>query len=164
MPSDHSEYSESEEKKPQARFHSLPATEALIFDIVKYLLAGNGASSSREIVEYISFTLKKSRRHTAPEIVGVLRNRKMFCPTAGYKKHSGNRWRLDLYELNRYLSSKKYIERAESAEMPQMIVRLKRRNISETIRLLNVVISSEEGMEDNELIDSIYQGLLQLWG
>ena len=63
-------------KKP--KFHSLPATEGLIFDVVKYLLEGNGASSSREIVEHISFGLGKSRRHTAPEIVGVLRNRKMF--------------------------------------------------------------------------------------
>lgn len=99
--------SAAEEKpKEKVRFHSLPATEALIFDIVKYLLEGNGSSSSREIVEYISFTLNKSRRHTAPEIVGVLRNRKMFCPTSGYKKHSGNRWRLDLNELERYINSK----------------------------------------------------------
>ena len=60
----------------KVKFHSLPATEGLIFDIVKYLLEGNGASSSREIVEYISFGLGKSRRHTAPEIVGVLRNRR----------------------------------------------------------------------------------------
>jgi|TARA_R100000152_G_C6775515_1_gene203969 hypothetical protein len=150
--------------KPKGRFHSLPATEALIFDIVKYLLEGNGSSSSREIVEYISFTLNKSRRHTAPEIVGVLRNRKMFCPTSGYKKHSGNRWRLDLNELERYISSKKYTERAEAADLPQMILRLKRRNISETISLLNSVLSAESKMEDDELIHSIHDGLLQLWG
>tara|TARA_R110002020_G_scaffold302081_2_gene517479 strand:+ start:79 stop:573 length:495 start_codon:yes stop_codon:yes gene_type:complete len=154
------------EKKPKekVRFHSLPATEALIFDVVKYLLEGNGSSSSREIVEYISFTLKKSRRHTAPEIVGVLRNRKMFCPTSGYKKHSGNRWRLDLNELERYINSKKYNDRAEAADLPTLILRLKRRNISETIVLLNEVLSSDVGIEDDTLINSIHNGLLELWG
>jgi len=148
----------------KVKFHSLPATEGLIFDIVKYLLEGNGASSSREIVEYISFGLGKSRRHTAPEIVGVLRNRKMFCPTTGYQKHSGNRWRLDLSELSRYLKAKNYQDRADALGLDTLIERLKRRNISATLTSINELIEGDEGMEDDELINQVYDSLLYLWG
>ena len=88
----------------------------------------------------------------------------MFCPTSGYKKHSGNRWRLDLNELDRYIGSKNYTERAEAADLPNMMMRLKRRNINETITLLNTVLSSETNMEDDSLINSIHNGLLELWG
>ena len=148
----------------KVKFHSLPATEGLIFDIVKYLLEGNGASSSREIVEYISFGLGKSRRHTAPEIVGVLRNRKMFCPTTGYQKHSGNRWRLDLSELARYLKAKNYEDRADALGLDTLTQRLKRRNISATITSINELIESDDGLEDDELINQVYDSLLYLWG
>ena len=88
----------------------------------------------------------------------------MFCPTSGYKKHSGNRWRLDLNELERNINSKKYNDRAEAADLPTLILRLKRRNISETIVLLNEVLSSDVGIEDDTLINSIHNGLLELWG
>ena len=47
------------------RYHSLPATESLIFDVANFMLQGNGASTSREIVEHINFALEKSRRYTA---------------------------------------------------------------------------------------------------
>ena len=152
------------EKPKKPKFHSLPATEGLIFDVVKYLLEGNGASSSREIVEHISFGLGKSRRHTAPEIVGVLRNRKKFCPTTGYQKHSGNRWRLDLVELQRYIKSKGYQDRADSLELPILIQRLKRRNISSTIVAMNDLLESQDSLEDDELINNVYNSLLYLWG
>ena len=148
----------------KVKFHSLPATEGLIFDIVKYLLDGNGASSSREIVEHISFGLKKSRRHTAPEIVGVLRNRKMFCPTTGYQKHSGNRWRLDLIELQRYIKSKGYQDRADAMDLATLIQRLKRRNISSTITSMNTLMADQDSLEDDELINKVYESLLFLWG
>lgn len=164
MPEDASDSDSAPKVKPKQKYHSLPATEALIFDIVKFLLDGNGASSSREIVEHISFGLGKSRRHTAPEIVGVLRNRKMFCSTAGYMKHSGNRWRLDLHELERYIKSKKYEDRSEVSDLDTLINRLKRRNISETIRVLNAVLSSDDSLDNDEVISEVYQSLLMLWG
>ena len=115
-------------------------------------------------MEHISFGLKKSRRHTAPEIVGVLRNRKMFCPTTGYQKHSGNRWRLDLIELQRYIKSKGYQDRADAMDLSTLIQRLKRRNISSTITSMNTLMADQDSLEDDELINKVYESLLFLWG
>ena len=63
-----------------------------------------------------------------------------------------------LYQLQ------KYQDRAEAADLPSLIMRLKRRNISETITLLNEVLASDTGIQDDELINSIHNGLLELWG
>ena len=150
---------ESTTKDP-VRYHSLPASESLIFDVVKYLLGGNGSSTSREIVEHINFQLNKSRRYTAPEIIGILRNRKMFVSTVGYSKNAGNRWRLDVDELNRYVKSKNYGDRTEALAFPDMIRRLKRRNLMSTIQALNKVVDDD----DDDVVDEVYHSLLRLWG
>ena len=147
--------------KPKKRYHSLPATESLIFDVANFMLEGSGSSTSREIVEHINFSLDKSRRYTAPEIIGILRNRKMFVSTVGYSKNAGNRWRLDVKELLRYIRSKKYEERIEARELPEKIRRLKRRNIMKTVETLQAIIQS--GDEDDDVVDDVYFGLLQLW-
>ena len=146
--------------KDTVRYHSLPASESLIFDVVKYLLSGNGSSTSREIVEHINFQLNKSRRYTAPEIIGILRNRKMFVSTVGYSKNAGNRWRLDVDELNRYVKSKSYGSRSEALAFPDMIRRLKRRNLMSTIEALNKVVDDD----DDDVVDDDYHSLLRLWG
>ena len=142
------------------RYHSLPASESLIFDVVKFLLSGNGSSTSREIVEHVNFQLNKSRRYTAPEIIGILRNRKMFVSTVGYSKNAGNRWRLDVDELNRYVKSKNYADRTEARNFPDMIRRLKRRNLMSTIEALNKVVDDD----DDDVLDEVYHSLLRLWG
>ena len=126
------------------------------------MLAGNGASTSREIVEHINFSLEKSRRYTAPEIIGILRNRKMFVSTVGYSKNAGNRWRLDVKELNRYVKAKKYDERIEAKGLQDKIRRLKRRNIMSTMKTLQKIV--ESGDDDDDVVDSVYYGLLELWG
>lgn len=156
------ESSDAVEKKPKQRYHSLPANESLIFDVANFMLAGNGASTSREIVEHINFSLEKSRRYTAPEIIGILRNRKMFVSTVGYSKNAGNRWRLDVKELTRYVKAKKYDERIEAKGLQDKIRRLKRRNIMSTMKTLQKIV--ESGDDDDDVVDSVYYGLLELWG
>lgn len=143
------------------RYHSLPATESLIFDVANFMLEGSGSSTSREIVEHINFALDKSRRYTAPEIIGILRNRKMFVSTVGYSKNAGNRWRLDVKELLRYIKSKNYGERIEAKELPDRIRRLKRRNIMKTLETLQIIIVN--GDDDDDVVDDVYFGLLNLW-
>jgi len=150
------------EPPKKKRYHSLPATESLIFDVANFMLEGNGSSTSREIVEHINFGLEKSRRYTAPEIIGILRNRKMFVSTVGYSKSAGNRWRLDVKELARYVKSKKYNERIEAQGLDDKIRRLKRRNIMTTMKTLQELI--EKGDEDDDVVDGVYFGLLHLWG
>jgi len=143
------------------RYHSLPATESLIFDVANFMLQGDGASTSREIVEYINFALEKSRRYTAPEIIGILRNRKMFVSTVGYSKNAGNRWRLDVKELARYIKSKNYGDRVEAKDLPEKVRRLKRKNIMATMNTLQKLI--DDGDENDDVVDDVYFGLLGLW-
>lgn len=160
-----SENTESSETKDEdvktKRYHSLPATESLIFDVANFMLDGSGSSTSREIVEHINFALDKSRRYTAPEIIGILRNRKMFVSTVGYSKNAGNRWRLDVKELLRYIKSKNYGDRIEVKELPDRIRRLKRRNIMKTLETLQIIIA--KGDDDDDVVDDVYFGLLNLW-
>lgn len=125
------------------------------------MLDGSGSSTSREIVEHINFALDKSRRYTAPEIIGILRNRKMFVSTVGYSKNAGNRWRLDVKELLRYIKSKNYGDRIEVKELPDRIRRLKRRNIMKTLETLQIIIA--KGDDDDDVVDDVYFGLLNLW-
>ena len=159
MPDVNNESVATQEKKK--RYHSLPATESLIFDVANFMLDGSGASTSREIVEHINFALEKSRRYTAPEIIGILRNRKMFVSTVGYSKNAGNRWRLDVQELTRYIKSKNYYDRIEAQDLPDKIRRLKRRNIMETIDNIQKIIV--DGDADDDVVDGVYFGLLHLW-
>ena len=58
------------------RKNTLPLTEALVFDIVTYLLDNKGVRFSNEISYYI--VDNKPRRYTSREVVGILRNRPMF--------------------------------------------------------------------------------------
>ena len=55
---------------------NMPLTEALVFDIVEYLLNHTGYGYSNEISYFI--VDKKPKRYTSREVVGILRNRPMF--------------------------------------------------------------------------------------
>ena len=86
----------------------------------------------------------------------------MFVSTVGYSKNAGNRWRLDVKELNRYVKAKKYDERIEAKGLQDKIRRLKRRNIMSTMKTLQKIV--ESGDDDDDVVDSVYYGLLELWG
>ena len=51
----------------------MPLTEALVFDIVEYLLNNSGYGYSNDISYFI--VDKKPKRYTSREVVGILRNR-----------------------------------------------------------------------------------------
>lgn len=146
------------------RVHSLPARESLAFDIVKFLLSGTGAASSREITEEINFRQGKSNRYSSPEIVGIIRNRKMFMSVTGYSKKLGNRWRLDIDEMLRYFKNKKYNDRPEFQDIPEMVRKYKRRLIFKSIEKIKDVVSDKDGLDNESLIDDVYSNLRELWG
>ncbi len=49
-------------------------------------------------------------------------------------------------------------------DLPVLIQRLKRRNISSTIVAMNDLLESQDSLEDDELINNVYNSLLYLWG
>lgn len=69
-----------------------------------------------------------------------------------------------MVELQRYIKSKGYQERADSFELPVLIQRLKRRNLSSTIVAMNDLLENQDSLEDDEVINKVYDSLLFLWG
>ena len=65
-------------------------------------------------------------------------------------------------ELTRYVKAKKYDERIEAKGLQDKIRRLKRRNIMSTMKTLQKIV--ESGDDDDDVVDSVYYGLLELWG
>ena len=74
---------------PSRKKKSLPLTEALVFDIVEFLLKNNGYGYSNEISYYI--VDNKPRRYTSREVVGILRNRPMFRHAQSSERKGGNK-------------------------------------------------------------------------
>ena len=117
------------------RKNTLPLTEALVFDIVSYLLANNGVGFSNEISYFI--VDNKPRRYTSREVVGILRNRPMFRHAKTEERKGGIKWRLDLGILEKYLIQKGYVERFEKMGIGDRFYELKEDIIARTSVIIN---------------------------
>ena len=137
----------SEDKK------NMPLTEALVFDIVEYLLNNTGYGYSNEISFYI--VDKKPKRYTSREVVGILRNRPMFKHAKVSERKGGIRWRLDVNSLERYLFQKGFEKKAETRGFYQMISRLKADQIGKS----KLVLEREGDMDT----DALYEALSKVW-
>jgi len=78
-------------------------TETLVFIIVDYMLDNDGYGFSTQISEYV--VTHYPRRYTSREVVGILRNRPMFCHAQSKERKAGKKWRLDLQSWERYISN-----------------------------------------------------------
>ena len=83
----------------------LDMTETLVFIIVDYMLDHDGYGYSTQISEYV--VSNYPRRYTSREVVGILRNRPMFCHAQSNERRAGKKWRLDLLGWDRYLKNSK---------------------------------------------------------
>ena len=136
------------------RKNTLPLTEALVFDIVSYLLENKGVGFSNEISYYI--VDNKPRRYTSREVVGILRNRPMFRHAKTEERQGGIKWRLDLGILEKYLLQKGYTERFEKIGLNERVCDLKEEIINRT---MVVIDSHKEGV-----VKDTYDSLSEIWG
>jgi hypothetical protein len=148
---DDSEEPQVEEVKKRQR--PLPLTEALVLDIVEYLLKNHGYGFSTQISSRM--VEDKPRRYTSREVVGILRNRPMFCHAQTRDRKGGKKWRLDMLALERYLKQRGFEERAESRGLFDLIRELKLKQIKKTIEVL-------ENM-NSENLGEVYEQLATLW-
>jgi len=133
--------------------NTLPLTEALVFDIVEYLLNNKGFGFSNEISYHI--VDNKPRRYTSREVVGILRNRPMFRHAQSSERKGGIKWRLDLLALEKYIIQKGYTERVEKMELKDKINNLKWLQIKKTIEVM-------EGIDPDNLGDC-YESIATIW-
>ena len=134
--------------------NTLPLTEALVFDIVSYLLENGGTGFSNEISYFI--VDNKPRRYTSREVVGILRNRPMFRHAKSEERQGGIKWRLDLGILEKYLLQKGYMERFNKLGLEQSVFDLKKSIIEKTQKCL------EKYTDDS--VNEIYHSLSEVWG
>ena len=132
---------------------NMPLTEALVFDIVEYLLNNTGYGYSNEISFFI--VDKKPKRYTSREVVGILRNRPMFKHAKVSERKGGIRWRLDVNSLERYLFQKGFEKKAESRGFYEMIKELKADQIGKS----KLILEREAEMDTNQL----YEALSKVW-
>lgn len=137
----------------KSKKNTLPLTEALVFDIVEYLLDNEGVGFSNEISYYI--VDNKPRRYTSREVVGILRNRPMFRHAKNTERNGGIRWRLDLTILDKYLVQKGYTERFEKLGLGEKVHNLKSLIIDRTSDVIS-------GCSDSEVSDT-YEKLAVIW-
>ncbi len=130
-----------------------PLTEALVFDIVDYLLDKGGYAFSNEISYHIVDA--NPRRYTSREVVGILRNRPMFQHAQNSDRRSGIKWRLNLISLEDYLNQKGYVDRAESRGFYERGKDLKKEHISKTAELVRKV--------RDEQVEEVYEELSMIW-
>ncbi len=136
------------------RKNTLPLTEALVFDIVTYLLDNKGVGFSNEISYYI--VDNKPRRYTSREVVGILRNRPMFRHAKTEERQGGIKWRLDLGILEKYLLQKGYIERFEKMGLNERVYELKEEIINKTVKVIN--------LHEENVVKETYDSLSEIWG
>lgn len=136
------------------RKNTLPLTEALVFDIVTYLLDNKGVGFSNEISYYI--VDNKPRRYTSREVVGILRNRPMFRHAKTEERQGGIKWRLDLGILEKYLLQKGYIERFEKMGLNERVYDLKEEIINKTVNVIN--------LHEKNIVKETYDSLSEIWG
>jgi hypothetical protein len=130
-----------------------PLTEALVFDIVDFLLSHNGYGFSNEISYFI--VDNNPRRYTSREVVGILRNRPMFQHAQTSDRRGGIKWRLDLLALEHYIHQKGYGERAIEREFYLRAETLKNAHIEQT----KTIVNSYGGENLNET----YESLANIW-
>lgn len=131
-------------------------TETLVFVIVDYLLDNNGYGFSTQISEFI--VNKYPRRYTSREVVGILRNRPMFCHAQTNERRAGKKWRLDLLGWERYLQnskSKGLENKSKEWGLEEKVQKLKMNQISETLDAL-------KSLEPSTL-DQVYSVISQVW-
>ncbi len=136
------------------RKNTLPLTEALVFDIVTYLLDNKGVGFSNEISYYI--VDNKPRRYTSREVVGILRNRPMFRHAKTEERQGGIKWRLDLGILEKYLLQKGYLDRFERMGLNERVYDLKESIINKTIEAVN--------SHEKQFVKETYDSLAEIWG
>tara|TARA_R100001509_G_scaffold146411_1_gene103393 strand:+ start:219 stop:638 length:420 start_codon:yes stop_codon:yes gene_type:complete len=130
-----------------------PLTEALVFDIVDYLLVKDGYAFSNEISYHI--VDNNPRRYTSREVVGILRNRPMFEHRQSSDRRAGIKWRLDMLTFEKYIAQKGYTQRAEARDFYNRMLELKKHHIIKTKNILD----EEEEKNTNE----VYELLSELW-
>ena len=130
-----------------------PLTEALVFDIVDYLLGKSGYAFSNEISYHI--VDNNPRRYTSREVVGILRNRPMFQHRQSSDRRGGIKWRLDMLTFEKYIAQKGYADRAEERGFYHRMKQLKGEHIERT----KEVIRGDMELE----ADEVYEMLANLW-
>jgi hypothetical protein len=146
----------SEESTKKRSDRPLDMTETLVFIIVDFMLDNGGYGYSTQISEYV--VTNYPRRYTSREVVGILRNRPMFCHAQSKERKSGKKWRLDILSWERYLSNsrtKKLGEKAESWGFSGKIEKLKMYQIASTINAL-------ESLNPDSL-DDVYAAISEVW-
>jgi len=146
----------SEESTKKRSDRPLDMTETLVFIIVDFMLDNGGYGYSTQISEYV--VTNYPRRYTSREVVGILRNRPMFCHAQSKERKSGKKWRLDILSWERYLSNsrtKKLGEKAESWGFSEKIEKLKMSQIASTINAL-------ESLNPDSL-DDVYAAISEVW-
>jgi len=132
---------------------SLPLTEALVFDIVEFLLNNKGYGYSNEISYYI--VDNKPRRYTSREVVGILRNRPMFRHAQSSERKGGIKWRLDLLALEKYIVQKGYQDRCADMKLYDNMRNLKWVQLKKTLEVM-------DDMNPDSLDDS-YEAIATIW-
>lgn len=146
----------SEESTKKRSDRPLDMTETLVFIIVDFMLDNGGYGYSTQISEYV--VTNYPRRYTSREVVGILRNRPMFCHAQSKERKSGKKWRLDILSWERYLSNsrtKKLGEKAETWGFSEKIEKLKMSQIASTINAL-------ESLNPDSL-DDVYAAISEVW-
>jgi|TARA_R110002020_G_scaffold424224_1_gene633406 hypothetical protein len=118
----------------------LDMTETLVFIIVDYMLDNDGYGFSTQISEYV--VTNYPRRYTSREVVGILRNRPMFCHAQSKERKAGKKWRLDLQSWERYISNsrnKDLTGKSVSWGIDEKSIKLKMAQIAATIEALETL-------------------------
>lgn len=134
----------------------LDMTETLVFIIVDYMLDNKGYGYSTQISEYV--VSNYPRRYTSREVVGILRNRPMFCHAQSNERRAGKKWRLDLLGWDRYLKNSRNKDlptKADSWGIPEKVVKLKMAQIAETITALEKL--------NPDALDEVYAAISSVW-
>ena len=132
-----------------------PLTEALVFDIVDYLLEHEGYGYSNEISFFI--VDNNPRRYTSREVVGILRNRPMFQHAQSSDRRGGIKWRLDILALEGYVIQKGYVDRAEERGFYERGTILKKNHIDKTKEII------DRQYDDEEMLNDTYGLLADIW-
>lgn len=146
----------SEDSTKKRSDRPLDMTETLVFIIVDFMLDNGGYGYSTQISEYV--VTNYPRRYTSREVVGILRNRPMFCHAQSKERKSGKKWRLDILSWERYLQNsrtKKLEEKAETWGFEEKICKLKMAQIAATIEALETL--------NPDSLDSVYAAISEVW-
>lgn len=134
----------------------LDMTETLVFIIVDYMLDNDGYGFSTQISEYV--VTNYPRRYTSREVVGILRNRPMFCHAQSKERKAGKKWRLDLQSWERYISNsrnKDLTGKSISWGIDEKSIKLKMAQIAATIEALET-LNPESLCEVYSVISSVW--------